>query len=342
MRILTLASIVSNAGENTISPQSADIFGIVGILVTLLVGVLTAFVTWKATLRTIKQNRLSYSLQVFPILSNSLANKKSIHLEEFQIKYRDKQLQNPCLLTLDIQNTGNYSIKNPKIRIHSHENIGIFPAYLEEVPDGYEELWGFDNESNGALLLDHINPKQIVKARFYLDDIPKDRIIFECPMPDLKVDEIRYDVSSKVAHFSTINSPRFWQTYQGANILLMAFTALILFATPYIESTIDTIAWYMNIYLPDREIISFISATLLLAVIFNLIGLNRIDNYIKANSSHVFYISIGVLVVVSILLTCVITNFLITSNTAQIIVAIICSVLLAVLVHFLIISNTKQ
>lgn len=178
----------NSLGENTTLPQK-DFIGLGGIIATIVVGIFTCLVTWKLTMKTIKQLKLTYSIHISPILSNSFTKNKELSLTDLQIKYKNKMLQNPCLLTLDIINIGNEAINNPPIKVKCNENIEIIPGYFEDVPHGYEKLWTINkHDSAGCTIsLEHINPKQIVKARLFLDDFPKDKIIFECPMENIQL-----------------------------------------------------------------------------------------------------------------------------------------------------------
>ena len=159
----------SAAQEATTQAPSNDIIGIGGIIATLLVGIVTCLVTWKLTMKSIKQLKISYNIQVFPILSNSVTQNTDINLDDLKIQYKDKELLNPCLLALEIVNIGNEAINEPPIKIRNDEDIEIIPGYFEDIPAGYENLWSFDKTSPHPcnILLKHINPKQVVKTRFF-------------------------------------------------------------------------------------------------------------------------------------------------------------------------------
>lgn len=71
--ILLSAQLNANVAQEVASQAPTnDIIGIGGIIATLLVGIVTCLVTWKLTLKSIKQLKISYNIQVFPILSNSV------------------------------------------------------------------------------------------------------------------------------------------------------------------------------------------------------------------------------------------------------------------------------
>ena len=54
---------------------------------------------------------------------------------------------------------------------------------------GYFLLWHMEQRDGECCLikLDHINPGQIVKARFIMDCMPSQLPEFACPMKDLKI-----------------------------------------------------------------------------------------------------------------------------------------------------------
>ena len=80
----------SAAQEATTQAPSNDIIGIGGIIATLLVGIVTCLVTWKLTMKSIKQLKISYNIQIFPILSNSVTQNTDINLDDLKIQYKDK------------------------------------------------------------------------------------------------------------------------------------------------------------------------------------------------------------------------------------------------------------
>ena len=131
--ILLSAQLTINANvaqEVASQAPTNDIIGIGGIIATLLVGIVTCLVTWKLTLKSIKQLKISYNIQVFPILSNSVTKSTEINLDDLKIQYMDKVLSNPCLLALEIVNSGNDAINDPPIKIRTDENIEIMKAYM--------------------------------------------------------------------------------------------------------------------------------------------------------------------------------------------------------------------
>lgn len=136
-------SILLFVTTNAITEQSNgngtnNIIGIGGILATIFVGIITCVVTWKLTMRSIKQQQLTYSLKVLNILSNSIKVQENA-LSNLTITHGTNKLNNPYLLLLEIENTGNEAIINPPICIRSKNDAEIIPGYFQNIPPGYEE-----------------------------------------------------------------------------------------------------------------------------------------------------------------------------------------------------------
>ena len=58
----TATQAANTAQEVATQAPSNDIIGIGGIIATLLVGIVTCLVTWKLTMKSIKQLKISYNI----------------------------------------------------------------------------------------------------------------------------------------------------------------------------------------------------------------------------------------------------------------------------------------
>lgn len=105
------------------------------------------------------------------------------------IEFNGEQLVEPTLLSVDIVNLGNRAIENPPIIIEAVGATYVIPIYIEDVPPGYEDLWTLErtDAEQCAIRLEHINPDQVVKARFFLDEVPSQIPVFKCAMKDVSV-----------------------------------------------------------------------------------------------------------------------------------------------------------
>ena len=304
-----------------------NIIGIGGIIATLIAAALTCLVTWKLTMKGMKQKKLSYNIQLFPILANHVDNKTELNFADLEIKYKDKPLQNPCLLTLEIANVGNEAIEKPPIRICSESGVQIIPGYFEDVPNGYSELWKIRKKHQTAceIELTHINPKQVVKVRFFLDDMPNGKIKFECPMPNVQIQEVAYTDANKAALKAT--------SYSRANLALIAMTVLLFLTIEQWSNYIADLVWETNISLPVGGAVAFIMATLLLAIIFNAYGIPKVDIIMKAHKKQSHWAILGMIVVSTALLFMIIFDVLIVGVIAQMSTAMLAVVLLAYSIH---------
>ena len=325
----TTTQLLTAAAEKSDMSQD-NIIGIGGIITTIAVGALTCFVTWKVTIKTIKQLKLAYSIQIFPILSNSFKQGKELALTDLQIKYRGKALKNPCLLTLDIVNTGNVAIKNPPILIKCNEEVEIIPGYFEEVPNGYQELWTIQKKDSCScrILLDHVNPKQIVKVRFFLDNFPDQKPIFECPMENIQLLETVNPMNT-TKNLTSINS------FKKANIIIGVICAVFIIPVNQWMELLEKFLWYTGIYsyILPHDIWLFVICTLLLSLLFNINGIGRLDKFIMSSQRKAFLFKLGIVVLSSILLGCIIFNFIIVYFIPQLIAALFVSCLMALLIH---------
>ena len=328
----TATEMATSVAENTNIPQD-NLIGIGGIIATIVVGIITCLVTWKLTMKTIKQLKLAYSVQLFPILSNSFTKNKELTLTDLQIKYKNKLLQNPCLLTLDIINAGNVAINNPPIKIKSNENIEIIPGYFEDVPYGYEELWTIQkNDPNSCtLVLAHINPKQTVRVRFFLDNFPTEKLIFECPMENIQLQEITNSIDSKSKNSTRMSSS------QKANITIAIITAILFISIDQWLYLVDEFLWYTGIhrYLPSYNVALFVIFTLVLSLLLNVYGIEKIDKFVVSHPRKAIILKLGILILSIILLGLIIFNCIIVHFIPQLITAIVVSCLLALLIHLL-------
>lgn len=324
--LLTFLTKVMEQSTTQVDPTN-DIIGIGGIITTLVATALTCLVTWKLTIKGMKQKKLSYNIQLFPILANHVANKTELNIPDLEIKYKDKLLQKPCLLTLEIANIGNEAIEKPPIRICGESGIQIIPGYFEEVPNGYSNLWEIRKIDQACceIELAHINPKQVVKVRFFLDDIPKEKISFECPMPNVQIQEVAYTDANRAALKATSNSK--------ANLVLIAITVLLFLTIEEWSSYISQIVWVTNLRLPVGGAVAFIMITLLLLIMFNTYGISKIDIIMKTHKKQRRWTILGLIAVSVVLLFLIIFDVFIVDFIAQVITALVVAILLAYLFH---------
>lgn len=332
---------VANAVEtaaDTVANTQDNIIGIGGIIATVLVGFLSWLVTWKVTKMTIEQLKLAYSYQIFPILSKSVTKSTELNLSDLQIKYKDKLLPNPCLLTVDIINTGNKSINNPPIKIKNIEDIEIIPGYFEDVPSGYESLWKMEKIELDCckLSLEHINTKQIVKSRFFLADFPKKEILFECPMADIQIQKMSV-IDSNSSSSTKMNY------YQKASVFLIGITVFLFLTMQqwsyYIERLIR--GYNLENHLSEIQITIYIMTIFIMSIIFNAFRIKKLDNYILLHPKQSKIIKLIISLFCMVLLILMVCDFLIVYAIPQLITAIITAILIAYLIHISIIEKSN-
>ncbi len=172
-----------------------QIIGLIGVVATIIIGVISWFVSARIARKNFSAPKLHYRISMVPLLSiKTPATTKGLKVE-----YNGELLVEPTLLSIDIINAGDVAIENPPIEVEAQGATYLIPGYFEDVPPGYNSLWSIErtDADSCAVHLTHINPKQIVKARFFLDEYPKKEPIFKCPMKDLSTKRVTSVVSKE-------------------------------------------------------------------------------------------------------------------------------------------------
>lgn len=319
-------NLLSTTAQNdNVDGISNSIIGIGGILATIIVGIVTCIVTWKLTLRSTEQKKLSYSIKILNVFSNSI-QKQYGAIADLSITYDNKKLKKPCLLLLEVENTGNKAIANPPISVRTRPNTEIIPMYFQDVPVGYDDKWDMKRESTNCckLCLEHINPKQTVKVSFLLDTYPE-KVLFECPMQNVLIHERNNSIEDKYSNNMEI--------VRHKKITTLLFTLSIL-----IFISMDYIIRFLYHFFPEPypfTIVLFILCTLVSSVILNIFEINRLDKLILKSKKNCI-ITFSSIIFISIFLLCLIINdILITNYLIQFFIALLVSVMIAYLIHIL-------
>jgi hypothetical protein len=162
-----------------------QVVGLVGAAATILVGVGTWLVSAWVASRNRKRRRLSYKLYYERVLPPHL----KARAPDISFQFRGEDLAEPVLLSVNIKNAGNVAIVNPPIEIRAVGATYVIPGWIEDPPAGYEDHWDIErtDAESCALRISHINPGQVVRARFLLDEYPAHRPIVVCPMADVEI-----------------------------------------------------------------------------------------------------------------------------------------------------------
>ncbi|MHB1656041.1 MAG: hypothetical protein ACYCSZ_06755 [Burkholderiales bacterium] len=176
---------MSTTDVSMIQFSNSDIISLTGVVATVVVGIVSWLISAYMAKKAMRTEELSYRMRVTPLLNNRLFKQ----VDKLKIEYKGEQIDQLVFFEVDIVNSGNIAIKNPPIVISSLDATYIIPAYLEDVPPGYDDLWEIVREDGETcrIEVDHINPGQIVKARFLMDNMPPGEPTFACAVPDLRV-----------------------------------------------------------------------------------------------------------------------------------------------------------
>jgi len=183
--------------ESFIQLTQSDIIGLIGAVATVLVGVLTWFFSASHARKTMQRKALQYRMKITPLLNKGLFKET----DKLEIQYKGEAIDELVFLEIDIINNGNVALENPPIKIESRDATYIIPAYIEEIPDGYDGQWEIEREDGETCLIkaEHINPGQIIKARFLMDQMPPEDPMVVCPMPNLVMKRISDIEASPIA-----------------------------------------------------------------------------------------------------------------------------------------------
>jgi hypothetical protein len=195
----------------------SDWIGISGVIATIVAALIAWFVSAWSTRKSLATQTLGYRMSLAPLLAmDRVPGGKS----SLKIEFNGEQLVEPMLLSVDILNLGNRAIELPPIVIEAVGATYVIPIYIEDAPLGYEDLWKLErtDAEQCAIRLDHINPGHVVKARFFLDEVPKQMPVFKCPMKDVKVTEVKsLEVGPLASALLEVLSP---VTYSAVKVLL--------------------------------------------------------------------------------------------------------------------------
>ena len=160
---------------------TSDSIALAGVFATIL-GVL---VTWLVMKRQIAAKRLSYSVQIEPLLLKSDADLAS----DLKVVYRGNELPEPALLSLEIANVGLAAIEDARVVIELPGATYLIPGYFQDIPPGYDDLWEIErtDAEKCEVRFKHINRKQVARIRFLMDEIPKGEPSVSCPMPNVEL-----------------------------------------------------------------------------------------------------------------------------------------------------------
>lgn len=168
--------------------MTSNEIAITGVAATIIVGIISWIISALIAKKSMKRKELQYKIKISTLLNNDLFKEA----DKLEIKYKDDIIDELVFLEIDIINSGNVALINPPIKIESRDSTYIIPAYIEELPDGYDEIWSIEREDGetSKMKINHINPGEIIKARFLMDKMPPEEPMFICNMPNLKLKKI--------------------------------------------------------------------------------------------------------------------------------------------------------
>ena len=150
--------------------------GLAGSLITL---------GWNLYVKRNQQMKLSYAMKYQRAFPNDL----QANLQDFRVFFRDELLPDPVYLTVAIKNTCSLAIENWTIEVGARGATYVIPGWFENLPDGYSNHWTITRKDAEicSIQLTHINPGQVVKAHFILDEYPEVPPYLGCAYANLQL-----------------------------------------------------------------------------------------------------------------------------------------------------------
>lgn len=278
----SVLTFLSDQAKNAANP-SDRVIGIWGIVFTVVGIIISILVTWIFARKNRSEMKLEYQIAAVPLFANSSI--VDVSKRALDIQYNGKKISEPYMLIVDVFNTGNVAVQNIDIVVRSKDGNKIMPGYIDQIPDGYHEKWSVGEVPGDPtatnIRLEFINPKQVVNARCYLDGKPDKGFSFECPLPNVQINESRLSTNLDNPKSKLLNSGRSWGNLILAGIILLLYVTVNLWT-----SQIDNLLYFLYrnylIRTPyDSTLIPmFVFATLIAALIWNAIGLGRFDKWL--------------------------------------------------------------
>ena len=129
--------------------------------------------------------RLSYAIKYQRAFPSDLQD----NLRDFRVFFRDELLPDPVYLTVAVKNIGGVAVENCSIEVGARGTTYVIPGWFEQLPDGYASHWDIvrDDAEVCKINLTHINPGQVLKAHFILDEYPQQSPYLGCAHANLRL-----------------------------------------------------------------------------------------------------------------------------------------------------------
>ena len=184
------------------------------------------------------------------------------------------------------------------------------------------------------ILLEHINPKQIVRVCFFIDNSPE--IEFVCPMQNVIIQE---KGDNYINHQGNI-SKKFPKIYK-VTFVLLALTVFLFASVDWWINFLEDLAWRGILPAPPLYTAVFIFAVLITSLLLNIFGINRLDKVIY-KQKYLYRITTFTLLILSIVLTIfILFDICIIGLIPQVITAVLVIIMLSILIHLISIDKVN-
>ena len=322
--IATVSSVDSHT-EQIIT--SEPFWNATNVLAMILTAVLSAIVSWKIAKANTNVKNLSYSIRRYPILDCKFQSENArVPLKEIRIMYGDTILPNPCLVIVEIVNSGNRGIENPPILISNTENIEMIPLEVEDVPNGY--FWKIESEDSYSCKISAslLNPKQKLRASFFMNKTPKKPLDFSCAMCDLQCHEVSGNIDKPKRENASFKIP------YGAALASIAVLLTLLLQTDSLIRIKKLFSHEFGVYYDVFDF--YILATPILALILSYLVPRKLNEILVSNRSVSRVLLIGN-IILAIVLLYLILNDILKGYNLQLTIGVITIILFSVSIHII-------
>lgn len=322
--IATVSSVESSTDQII---TSEPFWNATNVLAMILTAVLSAIVSWKIAKANTNVKNLSYSIKRYPILDYKFQSENArVPLKEIKIMYGDTILPNPCLVIVEIVNSGNRGIENPPILISNTENIEMIPLEVEDVPKGY--FWKIETEDpySCRISVSLINPKQKLRASFFMNKTPKKPLDFSCAMCDLQCHEVSGNIDKPKRENASFKIP------YGAALGGMVVLLTLMLQTEILMRIKDFLFSEFHVYSTNFDI--YILAIPILAWILSYVVPRKFNEILISHRSISRALSIGNISLAIVLLYLILNNVL-RGYDLQLTIGVITIILFSVSIHII-------
>lgn len=202
----------------------------------------------------------------------------------------------------------------------------MIPLEVENVPNGY--LWKIESEGSYSCKISAslLNPKQKLRASFFMNKTPKKQLDFSCAMYDLQCHEVSGNIDKPKRETASFKIP------YGAALGSIAVLLALLLQTDSLMIIKQFFSDEFRVYYISFDI--YILAIPILALILSYLVPRKLNEILVSHRSVSRVLSIGN-ILLAIILLYLILNDILTGYKLQLTIGVITIILFSVSIHII-------